>query len=93
MLSFPGRSPLEAETLGYGRLSSRFHANILGGLLKISGPLMNEVSDSDELEKMMVLLESAICYVHGIAPNVITISEYPWNNYEKYIDVFLDATL
>lgn len=69
------------------------HTNILGEFLQIAGPLINEVMNPDDHEKMMVLLESTICYVHGIALNVITISEYPWHRYEKYIDVYLDAVL
>ena len=69
------------------------HANILGEFLKIAGPIINELFGSKDMDSMMVILESAICYVHGIALNVITISEYPWNNYEKYVDVFLDALL
>ena len=69
------------------------HSNIFGEFLQIAGPLINEVISPDDHEKMMVLLESAICYVHGIALNVITISEYPWQSYEKYIDVYLDAVL
>jgi AcrR family transcriptional regulator len=69
------------------------HANILGEFLQIAGPLINDVVSPGDHGKMMVLLESAICYVHGIALNVITISEYPWHHYEKYIDVYLDAVL
>lgn len=69
------------------------HANILGELLLIAGPLINDTLDADDDRQVMVLLESLMCYVHGIALNVITISEYPWNNYEKYIDVFLDSIL
>lgn len=69
------------------------HANIFGKFLQIAGPLMVEVSDQDDHGEMLLLLESAICYIHGIALNVITISEYPWNDCEKYIDVFLNAVL
>lgn len=69
------------------------HANILGQFLQLAGPLILEVVPSGDHEQMMLLLESAICYVHGIALNVITISEYPWNHYENYVDVFLNAVL
>ncbi len=69
------------------------HANILGQFLQIAAPLVNEIFAVEDVASMMILLESAICYIHGIALNVITISEYPWNHYEKYIDVFLDARL
>ncbi len=69
------------------------HTNILGELLLIAGPLINDIFTTDDQSSIMLFLESLMCYVHGIALNVITISEYPWNNYEKYIDTFLDSTL
>ena len=62
-------------------------------MLMVVGPIMQDLSISDDPESMMIFLESLLCFVHGIALNVITISEYPWRDYEKYIDVFLDATL
>ena len=69
------------------------HANIAAEMLIVVGPIMQDLSKSDDPVLMMIFLESLMCFVHGIALNVITISEYPWNDYEKYIDVFLDATL
>lgn len=69
------------------------HANIVEETLFIAGPLIQELLKSIDHSAMMTFLESLMCFVHGIALNVITISEYPWNDYEKYIDVFLDSTL
>ena len=69
------------------------HANIAGEMLVVVAPLMQELSGAIDQASMMVFLESLMCFVHGIALNVITISEYPWSDYEKYIDLFLDATL
>ncbi len=69
------------------------HANIATEMLLIVGPIMQELSHPKDQTSMMVFLESLMCFVHGIALNVITISEYPWNNYEKYIDLYLDSTL
>ena len=69
------------------------HANIFGEFLQIAGPLITEVMPADDHERVLLLLESAICYVHGIALNVITISEYPWQGYEKYVDVYMNAVL
>ena len=69
------------------------HANIAAEMLMVVGPIMQDLSKSEDPASMMIFLESLMCFVHGIALNVITISEYPWNDYEKYIDVFLDATL
>lgn len=69
------------------------HANITGQMLTLAGPLIQELSDSVDPESMMTFLESLMCYVHGIALNVITISEYPWGDYEKYVDIFLDSVL
>lgn len=69
------------------------HANIFGEFMQIAGPLVTEVVPPEDHEKTLLLLESAICYVHGIALNVITISEYPWHPYEQYVDVFMEALL
>lgn len=69
------------------------HANVAEKMLSVAGPIMQHLSLPDDAASMMIFLESLMCFVHGIALNVITISEYPWNDYEKYIDVFLDATL
>ena len=67
------------------------HANVAGEMLVVVGPLMQELMAPADGPDMMVFLESMVCLVHGIALNIITISEYPWNHHEKYIDVFLDA--
>lgn len=69
------------------------HANIAQEMLLVVGPLMQDLSKSVDQSSMMVFLESLMCFIHGIALNVITISEYPWKDYEKYIDIFLDSTL
>lgn len=69
------------------------HANIAAEILDVVGPLMEDLSIPGGQSSLMVYLESLMCFVHGIALNVITISEYPWNEYEKYIDIFLDSTL
>lgn len=69
------------------------HANITEEMLLFIGPLMQDLLESVDHSAMMLFLESLMCFVHGIALNVITISEYPWNNHEKYIDIFLDSTL
>lgn len=69
------------------------HTNIVEEMLVVIAPIMNELLISVGESSVMVFLESLMCFVHGIALNVITISEYPWNGYENYIDVFLDATL
>lgn len=69
------------------------HANITEELLLVVGPIMQELLTSGHQSSMMIFLESLMCFVHGIALNVITISEYPWSDYEKYIDIFLDSAL
>lgn len=69
------------------------HANIKEEMLLVVGPLIQDLLDSSDHSSMMVFLETLICFVHGIALNVITISEYPWNDHEKYIDIFLDSAL
>lgn len=69
------------------------HANIAEEMLLVVGPLMQDLSKSVDQSSMMIFLESLMCFVHGIALNVITISEYPWNDHEKYIDIFLDSIL
>lgn len=69
------------------------HANIAEEMLLVVGPLMQDLGKSSNPESMMVFLESLMCFVHGIALNVITISEYQWRDYERYVDLFLDATL
>lgn len=69
------------------------HANIAEEMLVVVGPLLQDLWDSVDYSSMMIFLESLMCFIHGIALNVITISEYPWNDYEKYIDIFLDSTL
>ncbi len=67
------------------------HANITQEMLLTVGPMMQDLSKSVDPSSMMVFLESLMCFVHGVALNVITISEYPWSDYEKYIDIFLDS--
>ena len=69
------------------------HANITEQMLVIAGPLIQDLLTTVDGGEMMTFLESLMCFVHGIALNVITICEYPWNDYEKYVDIFLDATL
>jgi len=69
------------------------HTNIAKEMLLVVGPLMQYLLKSADHSSMMIFLESLMCFIHGIALNVITISEYPWNDYEKYIDIFLDSTL
>ncbi|MEE4251425.1 MAG: TetR/AcrR family transcriptional regulator [Alcanivoracaceae bacterium] len=69
------------------------HTNIVAELLVVIAPMMQDLLSSVGDSSVMVFLESLMCFVHGIALNVITISEYPWNDYEKYIDIFLDSTL
>jgi hypothetical protein len=69
------------------------HANIAEEMLVVVGPLLQDLWDSVDYSSMIIFLESLMCFIHGIALNVITISEYPWNDYEKYIYIFLDSTL
>lgn len=69
------------------------HANVAEEMLVFAGPLMQELMESSDFASVMVFLEGLMCFVNGIALSVITISEYPWNNHEKYIDIFLDSTL
>ncbi|MCC1495235.1 TetR/AcrR family transcriptional regulator [Alcanivorax sp. 1008] len=69
------------------------HTNVVGEMLVVIAPIMQDLVGHVGDSSVMVFLESLMCFVHGIALNVITIGEYPWNNYEKYIDIFLDATL
>ncbi|HEX5837238.1 MAG TPA: TetR/AcrR family transcriptional regulator [Anaerolineales bacterium] len=69
------------------------HANIAEEMLIVVGPLMQDLMKSADLSAVIIFLEGLMCFVNGIALNVITISEYPWNHYEKYIDIFLDSTL
>lgn len=69
------------------------HANIAEEMLVVVAPLMQDLWGSSDYSSMIIFLESLMCFVHGIALNVITISEYPWNDCEKYIDIFLDSTL
>ena len=69
------------------------HANIKEEILLVVGPLVQDLLKSVDGASMMIFLESLMCFVNGIALNVITISEYPWSDHEKYIDVFLDSTL
>jgi len=69
------------------------HANIAQEMLVVIGPLIQQIAKSIDHSSMMAFLESLMCFVNGIALNVITISEYPWNDYEKYIDIYLKATL
>lgn len=69
------------------------HANIAEEMLLVVGPLMQDLMKPADQSSMMIFLESLMCFVHGIALNIITISEYPWSDFEKYIDVFLDSTL
>jgi len=69
------------------------HANIAEEMLVFMGPLLQELMKSPDFSSVIIFLESLMCFVNGIALNVITISEYPWNNHEKYIDIFLDSTL
>ena len=68
-------------------------ADIAEQMLHVVGPLMQDLFKSIDPSSVLIYLESLVCFVHGIALNVITISEYPWNDYEKYIDMFLDSTL
>ena len=68
------------------------NTDVSGQMLLIAGPLIQEFIKSDEDEPILLFLESLMCLVHGIALNVITISEYPWHNYEKYVDIFLGST-
>ena len=68
-------------------------ADIAEQMLHVVGPLMQDLFKSIDPSSVLIYLESVVCFVHGIALNVITISEYPWNDYEKYIDMFLDSTL
>jgi len=68
-------------------------ANVAEDMLLVVGPLIQDLLESVDQSSMMVFFESLMCFVHGIALNVITISEYPWNHYEKYIDIYLDSIL
>lgn len=69
------------------------HANIAEEMLMFAGPLMQDLMKSIDQSAVIIFLESLMCFVNGIALNVITISEFPWGHHEKYIDLFLDSTL
>ncbi|MFE8073342.1 TetR/AcrR family transcriptional regulator [Marinobacteraceae bacterium S3BR75-40.1] len=69
------------------------HANIAEEMLLVVGPIIQDLMKPADSNSMMIFMESLMCFVHGVALNVITISEYPWNDHEKYIDVFLDSAL
>ena len=69
------------------------HAKVAEKLLVVVAPLIQDLTKSIDQSQMMVFLESMMCFVHGIALNVITISEYPWQDYEKYVDIYLDSVL
>ena len=69
------------------------HANIAHEMLLVVSPIMQDLLKPDHQPPMLIFLESLMCFVHGVALNVITISEYPWHDYEKYIDIYLNSTL
>jgi AcrR family transcriptional regulator len=75
---------------------SRFfidHADIETNIMKIFLPLAQAVFVEKSNEVLLEILQSLICYLHGVALNLITISEYKWPKHEQLLDTYLDMLL
>ncbi len=49
----------------------------------------NEISDAD----MKLKLDALMCFLHGIAHNLITISGYPWSKAPQLVEIAIEGVL
>lgn len=69
------------------------HADIEKRLNVYFLPLAEQVFPDSSPEQLLIGVQSLACYLHGIALNLITISEYAWREHEHLLNHYLDLLL
>jgi len=69
------------------------HANIEARMNEVFLPLAQLVFAEKSHEQLLQTTQGLICHMHGIALNLITISEYQWSDHELLLDAYLDLLI
>jgi len=69
------------------------HAGIETRMIEVFLPLAQSVFVGKSHEQMLKIIQGLICHVHGIALNLITISEYQWSGHELLLEAYLDLLI
>jgi len=69
------------------------HADIETRMNEVFLPLVQSVFARKEHEQLLIITQGLICQMHGIALNLITISEYQWSVHRSLLDAYLDLLI
>jgi len=69
------------------------HADIETRMNEVFLPLAQSVFVGKSHEQLLKTIQGLICHIHGIALNLITISEYKWTDHEFLLDAYLDLLI
>jgi len=67
--------------------------NVLASYNQMFDQVVMEVFPENTYAKNQVIAQSLICMVHGIALNLITISEFSWREHSKLLDAYISTLL
>ena len=69
------------------------HADIETRMHEVFLPLARKVLVGNSHEQLLKTIQGLICHMHGIALNLITISEYHWSGHKLLLDAYLDLLI
>jgi AcrR family transcriptional regulator len=69
------------------------HADMESRMNEVFLPLTKQVFPEMDAEQCLVSMQSIACQLHGIALNVVTISEHEWSKPSALLDYYLDSLL
>ena len=69
------------------------HADIEARMNEVFVPLAQSVFTEKSEAQLVKIIQGVVCHIHGIALNLITISEYQWSGHEQLLDGYLDLLI
>jgi len=69
------------------------HADIEARMNEVFLPLAQSILAGKSPEQLLTTIQSLLCHMHGIALNLITISEYQWHDHKLLLDAYLDLLI
>ncbi len=69
------------------------HADMESRMNEVFLPLTKQIFPAMDAEQCLASMQSTACQLHGIALNLITISEHSWNSHSRLMDHYLDLLL
>jgi hypothetical protein len=69
------------------------YSNIEEKVIEIFLPLALAVLPCQSSDQFLLSIRGILCFLHGVALNLITISEYQWPSHEALLDNYLAMLL